>query len=76
MFKKQVPLALSTILATAQCLAADDTSQAGSSQLDEVVVTAQKRSENLQDVPIPVSVVNTTALADNNLTRTLVCLLH
>ena len=69
MFKRQVLLALSTILATAQCLAADDSSQAGSSQLAEVVVTAQKRSENLQDVPIPVSVVNTTALADNNQTR-------
>jgi iron complex outermembrane receptor protein len=69
MFEKKVLLALSTILATAQCLAADDSSQAGSPQLAEVVVTAQKRSENLQDVPIPVSVVNTTALADNNQTR-------
>jgi iron complex outermembrane recepter protein len=69
MLKKQVLLALSAILATAQCLAADDSSQAGSTQLGEVVVTAQKRSENLQDVPIPVSVVNTTALADNNQTR-------
>ena len=31
----------------------------------EVVVTAQKRSERLSTVPIPVSVVNTNALTDN-----------
>jgi hypothetical protein len=41
MFKKQVLLSLSTILATAQCLAADNTSQAGSS------VSPQRRCEEL-----------------------------
>jgi outer membrane receptor protein involved in Fe transport len=40
-----------------------------SRSVEEVIVTPQKRSENLQEVPIPVSVVNTTALADNNQTR-------
>jgi iron complex outermembrane recepter protein len=34
--------------------------------LQEVVVTAQKREERLQDVPIPVSVVDTSSLTTNN----------
>ena len=35
-------------------------------QLEEVIVTAQKRTENLQEVPVPVSVINTDALVNNN----------
>jgi len=31
----------------------------------EVVVTAQKREENLQEVPVPVSVLNADALAED-----------
>lgn len=34
--------------------------------LQEVVVTAEKRSERLMDVPVPVAVVDTDALADND----------
>jgi iron complex outermembrane recepter protein len=37
-----------------------------STQLEEVVVTAQKRTENLQDVPVPVSVISATELVKNN----------
>jgi iron complex outermembrane receptor protein len=36
------------------------------SALDEIVVTAQKREERLQDVPIPLSVISTTLLTVNN----------
>lgn len=36
-------------------------------RLEEVVVTAQKRSESLQDVPLSVQVVSGQALADRNL---------
>jgi iron complex outermembrane receptor protein len=36
------------------------------SELQEVVVTAQKRSERLQDVPIPMSVISANALVENN----------
>ena len=49
-----------------------DTSSEGSSSssspnaLQEVVVTAEKREEHLLDVPIPVSVVDTSSLAVNN----------
>src|SRR5580700_1184269 len=49
-----------------------DTSSEGSSSssspnaLQEVVVTAEKREEHLLDVPIPVSVVDTSSLTVNN----------
>jgi iron complex outermembrane recepter protein len=49
-----------------------DTSSQGSSSssspnaLQEVVVTAEKREEHLLDVPIPVSVVDTSSLTVNN----------
>jgi iron complex outermembrane receptor protein len=35
-------------------------------QLQEVVVTAEKRSERIQDVPIPVSTIDTGVLAENS----------
>ena len=38
-------------------------------KLSEVIVTAQKKQERLQDVPIPVSVLDTNQLAANNQTR-------
>jgi iron complex outermembrane recepter protein len=41
-------------------------STTSSTGLQEVVVTAEKREERLQDVPIPVSVVDTTSLTANN----------
>jgi iron complex outermembrane recepter protein len=40
-----------------------------SAGLEEIVVSAQKREERLQDVPIPVSVINTEALTSNNQTK-------
>jgi iron complex outermembrane recepter protein len=38
-------------------------------QIEEVIVTAQKRSERLQDVPVPVSVVNAELLTQTNQVR-------
>lgn len=40
-----------------------------SASLEEVIVTAQKREERLQDVPVPVTVVNTDLLVGNNQLR-------
>jgi iron complex outermembrane recepter protein len=37
--------------------------------LDEVVVTAQKRSERLQDVPVPVTAISADSLVESNQTR-------
>ena len=42
---------------------------ASGAQLDEVIVTAQKRAESIQTVPVPVSVINAQLLVDNNLLR-------
>jgi len=39
------------------------------SALEEIVVTAQKREEHLQDVPVPVTVLNATILSDDNQAR-------
>jgi len=44
---------------------AASTAQPADAQLESVVVTAQKREERLLDVPIPVTVLNTDALAQN-----------
>jgi iron complex outermembrane recepter protein len=37
--------------------------------LEEIVVTAQKREERLQDVPVPVTVISATALVESNQVR-------
>jgi len=48
---------------------AEQASQTEPVQLQEVIVTAQKKSERLQDVPVPVAVLNASTLTDNgNLT--------
>jgi iron complex outermembrane receptor protein len=39
----------------------------GQGALEEVLVTAQKKTERLEDVPVPVSVIDTQALTDNDL---------
>jgi iron complex outermembrane receptor protein len=37
--------------------------------LSEIIVTAQKKTERLQDVPVPVTAISAETLTDNNLTR-------
>jgi iron complex outermembrane receptor protein len=46
--------------------AASDAASAKEETLEEIVVTAQKRTEKLQDVPIAVTVVGQTQLADQH----------
>jgi len=46
-----------------------DYSKGSQPALDEVIVTAQKREERLQDVPVPVSVVKADSLVENNQLR-------
>jgi len=57
-----VGLALSVGAAHAQATDGDAGSRQGGG-LEEIIVTAQKRSENLQDVPIAVTAVTSDALA-------------
>ena len=51
---------------TLNTAAGDSASSAQSEEIGEVVVTAQKRSELLKDVPVPVSVVSANTLAETN----------
>jgi iron complex outermembrane recepter protein len=46
-----------------------DAHDAGTPLLQEVVVTAQKRSERLQDVPVPVTALSTESLLQQNQVR-------
>ena len=48
----------------AACLPISLTAQA---QLEEVIVTAQKRAESLQDVPISISTVSGEKIQDNTI---------
>jgi outer membrane receptor protein involved in Fe transport len=57
---------ISLLLATTQTSAAVEPAN-GSDQLDTIVVTAQKRTENLQEVPISAQVIGGQARLDKNL---------
>jgi len=57
------------VLVPCAALAQTNTAAANSSQVAEVVVTAQKRSENLQAVPQQVNVVGTAELQDLHITQ-------
>lgn len=46
-----------------------DSGQQQSTPMQEVLVSAQKKTERLQDVPVPVTAVNTDVLAEQNQTR-------
>lgn len=52
-------------LAEGQALVFDAQMKVGATSAD-IVVTAEKRDERLQDVPVPVSVIDTQALVENN----------
>jgi iron complex outermembrane recepter protein len=45
------------------------TSAVETADIGEIIVTAQKKSERLQDVPVAITALNTDLLANNNLTR-------
>jgi len=51
------------------CLPSVALAQDDDAVIEEVVVTAQKRSENVQDVPMTVDVVTGETLEENNLTK-------
>lgn len=56
------------ILALASPAGAQTKSGGDSAMLEELVVTAQKRAESVQDLPKPVQVVGAAELAQNNIT--------
>jgi iron complex outermembrane receptor protein len=58
-------LMASALLAVDSAIAADAESS-GTSQIPEVVVTAQKKEQRLEDVPMPVSVISGDSLINSN----------
>jgi iron complex outermembrane recepter protein len=62
-----IPIA-SALLAAAPGAYAQQQASAGPTGLEEVVVTAQKRSENLQDVPVSIQALSTEKLEQLNIT--------
>jgi len=58
---------LTQVLMSSTSFAADGDDREGI--LQEIVVTAQKRAERLQDVPVPVTVVSADALIESNQLR-------
>jgi len=61
-------LALSAALSTA-AYAQSETDENSVRQLDTIIVTAQKRQENLQDVPIAISALDSQGLERRGITR-------
>ena len=61
---------VATMLAAGGALAEDDASRtAGPVVVDEIMVTAQKRAENVQDVPLAITAVRGETLASMNITQ-------
>jgi iron complex outermembrane recepter protein len=64
---RRVLLCAAVSVLASPAFAADNSPSAGSgAQLEEVIVTAQKRSERLQDVPVPVTALDAEKLAARN----------
>lgn len=59
---------LALLLGGASALAVSTAQAQEASELEELVVTAQKRSENLQDVPISITAVTSDSLARSQIT--------
>ena len=62
MLTKKTPIALAILTATSATYAPTVWSQTSSLAIEEVVVMARKRSENLQEVPIAISAIDATTM--------------
>ena len=62
MLNKKSPLLLAVLAATAATQAPTALSQESGFAIEEVVVTARKRAENLQEVPIAISAIDATTI--------------
>jgi len=60
-------LAMSAVASAQQATLADNGPPADNDRLAEIVVTAQKRAENLQDVPIAINTISAAQLGQNGI---------
>ncbi len=73
--QSRIALAVAAVLSTAStvhplpALAADASATTAEATLEEVIVTARKRTENLQDVPISIDVFTSKELKNLNITQ-------
>lgn len=64
-----VSCAVSALVISGQVSAQEGTAEAYGNTLEEILVTAQKRSQNLQDVPVSISVVTGATIANAGVPR-------
>ena len=63
---RRAPIAAAIMAAVPRLYAADAPAESSGAALEEVVVTAQKRTENLQDVPVSITAIGTERLEQLN----------
>ena len=63
---RRAPIAAAIMAAVPRLYAADAPAETSGAALEEVVVTAQKRTENLQDVPVSITAIGTERLEQLN----------
>jgi iron complex outermembrane recepter protein len=62
-------LGLLALVASGSALAQSPSTDSGANQIPEVVVTAQRREESLQDVPLSIVAIESEALKNNDVTE-------
>lgn len=67
MNRRKIVLVVASVMLASPLFAQDPDVVPGEDQLEEVMVTAQRREQNLQDVPISVSVFGAKAIQDQNI---------
>lgn len=63
-FRKTLTLNCSAVLATLMIL-----TPAANAQIDEIIVTSQKRAQSIQDVPIAVTAIDSDYIESRNITN-------
>ncbi|NRB38209.1 MAG: TonB-dependent receptor plug domain-containing protein, partial [Pseudomonadales bacterium] len=65
--KSTIAMAIAISLSSHAALAQEESSSENSLSLEEVVVTAQKREQNMQDVPVAITAFNADAIRDRKI---------
>ena len=65
----RVVTALAAALVASPCLAADEATDEGEPYIEEVIVTAEKREENLLDVPVTMTAFSNQMIEELGMTN-------